>query len=106
MRRAGNFTEKFDLCDFVKAFNNSGKNFSTYTFDSAVKIFEELGLIVIDREKKTFEVPRPKNKLELTNSRTFRLGSKERGARVTKLTSGKIISLEEISKQRASSMMK
>ena len=104
LRRARNFTEKFDLCDFVKAFNNSGKNFSTYTFDSAVKIFEELGLIVIDREKKTFEVPRPKNKLELTNSRTFRLGSKERGARVTKLTSGKIISLEEISKQRASAI--
>ena len=104
LRRARNFTERFDLCDLVKAFNNSGKNFSTYTFDSAVKIFEELGLVVIDREKKTFEVPRPKNKLELTNSRTFRLGSRERGARVTKLTSGKIISLEAVSKQRASAI--
>ena len=101
LRRARNFTEKFDLCDLVKAFNNAGKNFSTYTFDSAVKIFEELGLLVIDREKKTFEMPRPKNKLKLTNSRIFRLGRGERGAQIARPPSGKIISLEEVSKQRA-----
>ncbi|MBE8949229.1 MAG: single-stranded-DNA-specific exonuclease RecJ [Quinella sp. 3Q1] len=99
LRRARAFTEKFDLCDLVKAFNTSGKNFSTYTFDSAIKIFEELGLIIIDREKSTFELPRPKNKLELTNSRTFRLGSREQ---VAKPTSGKIISLEAVAKRRQS----
>ena len=87
LRRARNFTEKFDLCDLVKSFNASGRNFSTYTFDSAVKVFEELGLLIIDRDKKTFEMPRPKNKLELNNSRTYRLGSKERP------TSSKVISL-------------
>ena len=100
LRRAGAFTQKFDLCDLVRAFNNSGKIFSTYTFDSAVKIFEELGLLVIDREKKTFEMPRPKNKLELTNSRTFRLGRREQASSGAS-TGGKVISLEAVSKQRA-----
>lgn len=99
LKRARSFTEKFDLCDLVKAFNGSGKNFSTYTFDSAVKVFEELGLIIINRDKKTFEMPRPKNKLELINSRTYRLGRRERGAEVMKPPSGKIISLELASKQ-------
>ena len=101
LRRARNFTEKFDLCDLVKAFNGAGKNFSTYTFDSAVKVFEELGLIIINRDKQTFELPRPKNKLELSNSRTFRLGRREQGAEVTKPTGAKIISLEAVSKRRS-----
>ena len=91
LRRARNFSEKFDLCFLVNVFNESGKNFSTYTFDSAIKIFEELGLIIIDRDKKIFELPRPKNKLELMNSRTFRLGSREH----MPITSGKVISLTE-----------
>lgn len=102
LRRARVYTERFDLCALVKAFNGeTGKNFSTYTFDSAVKVFEELGLLIIDRDKKTFELPRPKNKLELNNSRAFRLGRREQGAEVTKPTSGKIISLEEVSKRRS-----
>ena len=99
LRRARAFTEKFDLCSLVKVFNESGKNFSTYKFDSAIKVFEELGLIIINGDKGTFELPRPKNKLELTNSRTFRLGRREREAE--KPTSGKIISLEEVSKRRS-----
>ena len=101
LRRARAFTERFDLCDLVKALNGLGKNFSTYTFDSAIKVFEELGLIIIDSEKKTFEVPRPKNKLELMNSRTFRLGRREQGAEVPKPTSGKIISIESVSSRRS-----
>lgn len=101
LRRARAFTERFDLCDLVKAFNGLGKNFSTYTFDSAIKVFEELGLIIIDREKKTFDLPRPKNKLELTNSRIFRLGRRERGAEVPRPTSGKIISIESVSSRRS-----
>ena len=102
LRRARVFTEQFDLCALVKAFNDSfGKNFSTYTFDSAVKIFEELGLLVIEREKKTFELPRPKSKLDLENSRTFRLGRRDKGVESVKPTSAKIISLEEAGKRRA-----
>ena len=101
LRRARAFTERFDLCDLVKAFNSFGKNFSTYTFDSAIKVFEELGLIIIDREKKTFDLPHPKNKLELTNSRIFRLGRRERGAEVPRPTSGKIISIESVSSRRS-----
>lgn len=104
LRRARAFTEKFDLCSFVKVFNESGKNFSTYKFDSAIKIFEELGLIIINSDKQTFELPKPKNKLELTNSRTFRLGRREQAAEVPKPTSAKIISLEAVSKQRSLSM--
>lgn len=101
LRQARIYTERFDLCSLVKAFNaDSGKNYSTYTFDSAVKVFEELGLIVFNREKKTFDMPRPKNKLELMNSRTFRLGRRERGVEPIK-SGGKIISLEEVGKQRA-----
>ena len=101
LRRARNFSEKFDLCSLVNVFNESGKNFSTYKFDSAIKIFEELGLIIIDRDKKTFELPRPKNKLELMNSRTYRLGRRERGAEVSKPPSAKVISLELVSKRRS-----
>ena len=101
LRRARVSTEKFDLCDLVKAFNGLGKNFSTYTFDSAVKVFEELGLIIIDRDKRTFEMPRPKNKLELMNSRIYRLGRREQGAEVAKPPSGKIISLESAFNRRS-----
>ncbi len=101
LRQARVFTERFDLCSLVRAFNGTGKNCSTYTFDSAVKIFEELGLLIINREKKTFEVPRPKNKLELTNSRTYRLGRREREAEIAEPPSGKIISFEQISARRS-----
>ena len=101
LRRARVYTERFDLCSLVKAFNNeSGENFSTYTFDSAIKIFEELGLIVIDGEKGTFELPRPKNKLELTNSRTYRLGRREALA-AAEPSSSKVISFEQAAARRA-----
>jgi len=102
LRGARGFTERFDLCAMVKAFNERyGKNFSTYAFDCAIKIFEELGLIIINREKQTFNLPRPKNKLDLTNSRTFRLGRRERDVAPPKSASGKVISLEEAGKRRA-----
>ena len=102
LRGARGFTERFDLCAMVKAFNaRYDKPFSTYAFDCAVKVFEELGLLIINREKQTFDLPRPKNKLDLTNSRTFRLGRRERDVAPPKSTSGKVISLEEAGKRRA-----
>ncbi len=101
LRRARVYTERFDLCSLVKAFNNeSGENFSTYTFDSAIKIFEELGLIVIDDDKGTFDLPRPKSKLELTNSRTYRLGRRE-ALTSAEPSSPKVISFEQASARRA-----
>ena len=97
LRRARVYTERFDLCSLVKAFNNAADNsFSTYAFDCAVKVFEELGLIVIDREKLTFDLPRPKDKLELNNSRTFRLG---RHKLLSLPNSCKVISLDVASKK-------
>lgn len=103
LRRARAYTERFDLCSLVRAFNNGGnRNFSIYTFDCAVKIFEELGLIVINRDKRTFDMPKPKFKLELNNSRTFRLGRRARVVEATKsVTSGKVVSLEAASKRRS-----
>ncbi len=102
LRRARVYTERFDLCELLKAFNNAtGKNFSIYKFDSAIKIFEELGLIVFNRDKKTFDMPRPQNKLELMNSRTYRLGRREREVEFTPPTSGKIISLDAVVKRRS-----
>lgn len=91
LRRARVYTSRFDLCSLVRAFNSAtAKDFSTYTFDSAIKVFEELGLIVIEGDK--FELPRPKNKLELTNSRTFRLGSR---------ALSKVIPFEQVITRRA-----
>ena len=100
LRKARSVTEKFNLCALVKEFNSqSGKNLSTYTFDGVIKIFEDLGLLTIDADKKTFELPRPKNKLELNNSRTFRLESRK--AEYREPTSGKVISLTEEVKRRS-----
>ncbi|MCR5833505.1 MAG: single-stranded-DNA-specific exonuclease RecJ [Selenomonadaceae bacterium] len=101
LRNARIYTERFDLCSFVRAFNDNNEKFSTYTFDCAVKIFEELGLIVINRDKKTFEILRPKNKLDLNNSRTFRLGSKNNTVNKSAV-SGKVISLDSAVKFRRS----
>ena len=90
------FTERFNLCTLVKEFNNqSGKNLSTYAFDGAIKIFEELGLLIIDGDKNTFELPRPKNKLDLNNSRSYRLERRERGLEYREQKSGKVISLTD-----------
>ena len=99
LRRARVYTERFDLCSLVRAFNGSiGGNLSTYAFDCAVKIFEELGLIVINRDKKTFNMPKSKNKLQLTSSRIFRLGRRDKGSEVRGQGSGKVISLEPFRK--------
>lgn len=101
LRTARSFTEQFSLCALVREFNNqTGKNLSTYTFDGAVKVFEELGLLIINRDNKTFELPRPKSKLDLNNSRTYRLGQRESTAKVTK-PNAKVISLADIAKRRA-----
>ncbi len=103
LRKARSVTEKFNLCALVKEFNSqSGKNLSTYSFDGVIKIFEELGLLIIDTEKNTFELPRPKNKLELNNSRTFRLESRKSEYREP--ASDKIISLTEEVKRRSLKM--
>lgn len=103
LRKARSVTEKFNLCALVKEFNSqSGKNLSTYSFDGVIKIFEELGLLIIDAEKNTFELPRPKNKLELNNSRTFRLESRKSEYREP--ASDKIISLTEEVKRRSLKM--
>lgn len=103
LRKARSMTEKFNLCALVKEFNSqSGQNLSTYAFDGVIKIFEDLGLLIIDTEKRTFELPRPKNKLELSNSRTYRLESRKSEYR--KPVSGKIISLAEEVKRRSMKM--
>ena len=102
LRRARVYTSRFDLCSLYKAFvAETEKNFSLYTFDCAVKIFAELGLIDFNGDKKNFDMPRPKNKLELMNSRTFRLGRREQGAEVTKPISDKVISIESATKLRS-----
>ena len=70
-------TDKFEICDFAEKFNAAtGKNFPMYTTLSAIEIFQELGFLKIDAEEKTFELPTFGKKLNLKNSRTFRLGSK------------------------------
>ena len=94
LRKARSFTEQFNLCALVKEFNNqSGKSISTYAFDGAIKIFEELGLLIIDGDKKTFELPRPKNKLDLNNSRSYRLEKREKVLENSEQKSSKVISL-------------
>lgn len=69
-------TDNFEICDFTKKFNSATKkNYSTYTILSAVNIFRELGIVHVDAENKTFELPALKKKLNLKNSRTYRLGN-------------------------------
>ena len=71
-------TEEFEIYDFVKKFNSeTKKNYSTYTILTAINIFLELGFIKIDAEDKTFEIPSFSKKIDLNNSRTFRLGQKK-----------------------------
>lgn len=105
LKTARSFTEQFNLCALAREFNKqSGQNLSTYTFDGAIKVFEELGLLIIDKDKKTFELLRPKSKLDLNNSRTYRLGIAEKSLAVPKTSSAKIISLESVAKQFKRSM--
>ncbi|MBR4383171.1 MAG: hypothetical protein IKP64_06390, partial [Selenomonadaceae bacterium] len=94
LRQVNTSMNRFNLCALVRTFNNeTGKNFSTYAFAGAITVFEELGLMAIDRDKKTFQMQRPKSKLDLRNSRTFRLGSEQKkisppatGAKIISLT--------------------
>ena len=68
-------TKDFDTRAVAEKFNSVvKKNFSMYTILTALEIFKEIGLLRIDDNTKTFELPRlPKRDLE--NSRTFRLNS-------------------------------
>ena len=71
-------TDKFEIYDFVKKFNlTAKKNYSTYTTLTAINIFLELGFIKVDAENQTFEMPAFSKKIDLKNSRTFRLGQKK-----------------------------
>ena len=98
LRRVKAVTDDFNLCTLVRDFNReTGKNFSTYAFDGATKIFEELGLLEIDRDRKTFAMFRPKNKLDLMNSRSYRLGQREK--QIQPPSVGKIISFATAKKQ-------
>ena len=98
LRRVKAVTDRFDLCTLVHDFNReTEKNFSTYAFDEATKIFEELGLLVIDRDRKIFTLLRPKNKLDLMNSRSYRLGQRE--TQIQPSSVGKIISFATAKKQ-------
>lgn len=100
LKTARSFTEQFNLCALAREFNKqSGQNLSTYTFDGAIKVFEELGLLIIDKDKKTFELLRPKSKLDLNNSRTYRLGMAEKPLSIPTTPSAKVISLESVAKQ-------
>lgn len=100
LKTARSFTEQFNLCALAREFNKqSGQNLSTYTFDGAIKVFEELGLLIIDKDKKTFELLRPQSKLDLNHSRTYRLGMAEKRLAVPKTSGAKVISLESVAKQ-------
>lgn len=91
LRQVNASTNRFNLCALVRMFNSdTGKNFSTHIFTWAINVFEELGLMTIDRDKKTFQMQRPKTKLDLRNSRTFRLGL-EQNKLAAPATSAKIL---------------
>lgn len=75
LKRLASTTNNFERCDFARKFNSAtGKNFSMYTIFTAIEIFCELGFISIDEETETFYMPKFNKKLNLKNSRTFRLG--------------------------------
>ena len=100
LRRVRTSANYFDLCGLVRDFNAaSTEKLSTYAFDCAIKVFEELGLMTIDRDKKTFDMPKPKTKLDLTNSRTFRLGREQNLS--TPAPTAKIITFNSATKLRA-----
>ena len=66
----------FEICDLAKKFNSAtGKNFSTYTILNAINIFREIGFIRVNENENTFEMPTFNKKINLNNSRTFRLGN-------------------------------
>ena len=73
-------TDEFEIYDFMKKFNSAMKEkYPTHTILNAIDIFLELGFIKIDAEKQTFDLPAFEKKIDLNNSRTFRLGQKNSG---------------------------
>lgn len=75
LKMLSNKTNEFEICDFAKKFNSATKkDYPMYTIFLAVDIFVELGFLKIDEENKTFELPTFNKKLNLKNSRTFRIG--------------------------------
>ncbi len=67
--------KQFDTRMFAEKFNATAQEkFSMYTFLTALEIFKEIGLLRINEEERTFDLPNlPKRDLE--NSRTFRLAT-------------------------------
>ena len=71
----------YDICKFNVLFKKSKfvsadtKQNSTYTMFCAVDVFEELGLIQFDYEGKNFIMPTSPRKLELKDSRSWRLNN-------------------------------
>ena len=68
-------TKNFDARIFAEKLNAaSQEKFSMYTLLNALEIFKEIGLLRINEDEKTFDLPQlPKRNLE--SSRTFRLSS-------------------------------
>ena len=78
LKQFKNSQDKFEICNFAEKFNSATeKNFPIYTIFNAVEIFKELGFLQVDDVEKNFELPNFSKKLNLKNSRTFRLGSKK-----------------------------
>ena len=69
-------TKFFDTRTFAEKLNAASKEkFSMYTILNALEIFKEVGLLRLNEELRTFDLPKlPKRDLE--NSRTFRLLSR------------------------------
>ncbi len=67
-------TNSFDIKLITEKFNTvMKKDFPMYTILTALEIFQEIGLLRVDEESKTFDLPAgPKRNLE--DSRIFRLG--------------------------------
>ena len=74
--------QPYDICKMNVNFKNSpfasknSKFNSIYTMLCAVQIFKELGLILFDLEEKNFCMPKPDKKLELNQSRFWRINNK------------------------------
>ena len=74
LKQVSSQSNQFEICDFATKFNAAtGKNFAMYTILNAIEIFQELGFLKINVEEKTFELPTFSKKINLNNSRTFRL---------------------------------
>lgn len=68
-------TNSFDIKIITEKFNAvMKKDFPMYTILTALEIFQEVGLLRVDEENKTFNLPAG-SKRNLESSRTFRLGN-------------------------------